>query len=776
MISRYCGPLASLVLAGTACLCPLTDLSARAQAPVEPDSVSVVKARDLLRRMTIEEKIGQMEQASGQQIVDPAGPQHVLDLDTLASSGAVGSFLFITDPARINHLQHLAVEKSRLHIPLLFGFDVIHGYRTVMPIPLAMASTWDPALVESSQGVAASEARAGGIAWAFAPMVDIARDPRWGRIMESAGEDPYLGEQMAAAQVRGLQGPALGTPNHLLATVKHFAAYGGAFGGRDYDGVDLSEDSLRNTYLRPYKAAVDAGVGTVMTAYMDLNSVPATGNEWLLQQVLRREWNFKGFVVSDWRSVESMTVHGFSRDPADAAVRAVKAGVNMEMTSTTYRDNLQRAIKQGTITVEQIDKLVLPILEAKYRIGLFDQPYVDEANIASQTGTPEIHAAAREAGHHAAVLLRNEGQLLPLSKSIKSIALIGPLADSGRDSMGGWSPAGIASQTVTLAAGLRTKLPNARVDVATGVEIERLQPSIFDDMSPSAKATMKTADERKRAFDHAIDLIKQADVAILALGEQQIMNSERASRATLTLPGQQEELLEAAVATGKPVVLLLQNGRPLEIPWAAEHVPAILEGWYMGTEAGNIFADLLVGDAVPDGKLPVTWPRSVGQEPLFYNTNNSQIPTQRDSFYWDVPSTPQYPFGFGLSYTTFEISQLNLASPSISATGSLKATVKVRNTGAYRGAEVVQLYTHQRSGSASRPVRELKAFSKLTLDPGESRTVELTMPAEKLKFWSPNRKLTVLEPGTFDLWVGDSSDASLHTTFNLESGRNADVK
>jgi beta-glucosidase len=717
-------------------------------------------ANSLLAKMSPAEKIGQLEQAAGQYTSREQANE-------LVRRGEVGSFLFFTDPERINELQRIAVTESPHHIPLLFGYDVIHGFRTIGPIPLALAASWDPALAEHAQAMAAREARSAGINWAFSPMVDIARDPRWGRIMEGAGEDPYLGEQMAAAQVRGFQGPYVGAPDHILACVKHFGGYGAPIGGRDYDSVELSDDDLHNVYLRPYQAAVNAGAATVMSAYMDLNSVPATGNRWLMQDLLRRQWGFRGFVVSDWDAVKSLTTHGFSQDATDAAMRAFSAGINMEMTSSVYREHLPELVRSGEITASQLDEAVRPILEMKYRLGLFTNPYVDMDRFHAEQISTSQRESARKAAEQTAVLLRNQNALLPLARSAKKIALVGPLADSRVDTLGSWSLHGNPADTVTIAQGLGAKLPGAQLMVTKGVEIERGQPSIFDDQAPEPKPTLLTEQARAAEFAHAIDLIRRSDVAILVLGEAQNMSGERASRASLTLPGRQQELLEAAVATGKPVVLVIMAGRPLDITWASQHVSSILEVWYPGTEGGNAVADLLTGDAVPSGKLPVSWPRSVGQVPIFYDSNLTQIPEAAATRYWDESSAPLYPFGFGLSYTTFAIDTLHLESPSVSTSGSLHLSVRVENTGKVAANEVVQVYTHQRAGSASRPVRELKAFSKVHLDAGESKLVRLDISASSLGYWSPSTRTGVLEPGPFDLWVGDSSEATLHADFTL---------
>lgn len=740
-----------------------------AQGPSHPkaapsESADAFVSR-LLDRMTLAEKIEQMEQAAGQPMY--TSPEKA---NELAKDG-IGSFLFFTDPKRINELQHIAMTESRLHIPILFGYDVIHGFRTIAPIPLAMASSWDPELVTRTQSMAAREARAAGVDWAFAPMVDIARDARWGRIMESAGEDPYLGEQMAAAQVQGFQGPYVGAPDHILTSVKHFAGYGAVDGGRDYDNVALSDELLHNVYLPPFKAAVDAGSAIVMAAYMNLNGVPATGNKWLLQDVLRDDWGFHGIVVSDWDSVLNLSTHGFARDGEDAAVRAANAGVNMEMTSSVYRSHLAAAVASGEVSETTITDLVRPILRAKYELGLFTNPYVDMDKFQRETLSPEQRKGVEQAAEQTAVLMKNDGHLLPLhADSIRKLAVIGPLADSGLDTMGSWAIHGDRKDTITIAAGLKESLGDARVEVARGVEIERGAPTIFDEQVQPEKPTLLTQAAREAEFQHAVELAQDADVTVLVLGEAQTMNGESASRGSLTLPGDQERLMEAVVAQGKPVVLVLMTGRPLEIGWASEHVPAILNVWYPGTEGGHAVAKLLTGEATPSGHLPVTWPRSAGQEPMFYDAMLPQDPKNVAHRYWDLDSSPLYPFGWGLSYADIAASNLRLSAPTISTTETLKVTVTVENRSDVRGAQVVQLYAHQRAGSTSRPSRELKAFTKVWLAPHEKREVELALTATELSYWSSALHHKTLEPGTFDVWVGFDSAASLHDTFELKQG------
>jgi beta-glucosidase len=751
----------SLVLGFAPTISPAQQQNTSAAPVAADDSEAARFVHELMGRMTLEEKLGQMTQIAFQEEDSTSRDEHTRKEE-------VGSFLFVTDPVEINRLQHIAVDQTRLHIPLIFGFDVIHGFSTIYPIPLALAASWDPTEAENAQRMAAREASAVGIRWTFAPMVDIARDPRWGRIMEGAGEDPYLGSRMAEAQVRGFQGDAIGSEDHIIASVKHFAGYGTADGGRDYDSSNISDEQLWNVYLPPFHAAVQAGAASVMSAYMDLNSVPATGNRFLLHDVLREKWGFKGFVVSDWRSVENLATHGFAASPADAAVRAVNAGVDMEMTSHVFRDYLPAAVKDGAVKESTIDDAVREILMMKYRLGLFRHPYASLDHAKVELNSIAQHEAAQVAAERSAVLLRNEGGLLPLSRSLSSIAVVGALADSKPDTMGSWSIAGNIEKTVTVLEGLRSKVGSAvTINYAKGVEIERGQVSIFDKQFASPKTVLTTQAERDVEFQHALEMVKKSDVAVLVMGEAQNMSGEKASRATLTLPGRQQELLEAAVATGKPIVLVLLNGRPLDITWASAHVGAILEAWYPGTEGGAAVANLLMGDANPGGKLPVTWPRSVGQIPTYYAQNLTQIPRELSTRYWDASSAPLYPFGYGLSYSSFSVGNPRLDASSMRTDGSLHVAVDVQNTSAVAGDEVVQIYTHQRAASASRPRRELKGFMRLRLNAGEKRTVTLTLQAKDLGFWSPQTHQWSVEPGDFDLWAGEDSTAAEHVTFSV---------
>jgi beta-glucosidase len=753
----------------------LFDLPVLARVSVSQRSQSIDRRVDaLLSQMTLEEKVGQVHQLFYfTQFMKP----EAIEPDIRA--GKVGSLLFLTDPALINRFQKVAVENSRLKIPLLFGFDVIHGFHTIFPVPLAMASSWDPALVEQAQSVAAREARAVGIHWTFAPMVDIARDPRWGRIVEGAGEDPFLGARMAAAHVRGFQGTDPSSPDHVLACMKHFAGYGAGSGGRDYDSAYIADAELYNVYLPPFKAAVDAGVGSAMSAYMDLNDVPATGNSFLLRDVLRKQWGFKGFVVSDAEAVGNLVTHGFAEDRSDAAYRALTAGVDLEMSfpgnsiASAYSSSLTKLIAEGRVTKDLLDEAVRRILEAKFKLGLFENPYVDESRVASIHNNPEHRRLARVAAQRSMVLLRNEGNLLPLVKSdpkVSSVAVIGPLADSKRDIRGSWSFVDDVKSAVTVLEGIRAKLGSSvKVEYAPGVDIARVYPSPFEIIQGSRPAPWSETQKREE-FEKAVSVARSSDVIILVLGEHEDMSGEAASQSSIELPGRQLELLKTISALGKPLVLVLINGRPLEISWAASNVSAILEAWHPGSEGGNAVADILYGDATPGGKLPVTWPRSAAQIPIYYAHNLTQEPETRKNFtsrYWDIPSSPLYPFGYGLSYTTFSFSNLRVSKPEIKVGESTEVSVDVENTGRRAGEEVAQLYIHQRFGSASRPVRELKGFERVALAPGQKKTIRFTLSKPELTYWSGAVKDWVQEPAAFDLWVGADATAVLATTLRV---------
>ena len=730
------------------------------------------KADDLLRQMTLEEKIAQLAQLPG--IPIPEFNEQVGEPEEVARKYGAGSVLWVADPKEINRWQHLAVDQSRLHIPILFGLDVIHGYHTIFPAPIAMASSWDPKLVEAAQTIAAREARAAGIAWTFGPMVDIARDARWGRMVEGAGEDPYLGAAIARAQVLGFQGHELGGSDHVLACVKHYAGYGAADGGRDYDSSYIPEEEMWNVYLPPFKAAADAGVGSFMSAYMDLNDVPASGNRWLLHDVLREAWNYKGFVVSDANAVHSLITHGYARDGQDAAFKAFSAGLNMDMASGTYLKYLAAEVTQRRVSMQQIDDAVLPILETKIRLGLFEHPYVDESGIAQVLNMPEHAQAARNAVQRSVVLLRNEQKMLPLDrKQIKSIAVIGPLADAQLDLLGMWGALTKPGTTVSLLEGIKDKVGDAvHVEFAHGPNIRRDIPSFFENapMITIKEQPEQTGEEARKAIEDAVALARKSDVAVLVLGEIALMSGEAASRSSLKLSGGQEELLEAIAATGKPVVLVLVNGRPLDISWAAVHIPAILEAWYPGSQGGNGLADVLFGDANPAGHLPVSWPRSTGQLPIYYSHNRTQAPEDAPDFksrYWDVLTSPLYPFGYGLSYTDFSFDNLKTSQAEAKVGASLEVSVDVTNTGSRAGDAVVQLYIHQRAGSASRPVRQLKGFQRVNLAAGQKQTIHFVLGPDELRFWSPAKKGWVVEPERFDVWVGEDSTAKLHGEFRL---------
>jgi beta-glucosidase len=754
--------LAAMLVTLTAAiwLCP----GVRAQESKTDAAKVNQRVEELLKKMTLEEKIGQLNQVSAGNFLNPPNREEMIE------KGEIGSFLWSADSVQLDKYQHIAVEKSRLHIPLLFGLDVIHGFRMVFPVPIAMAASWDPQVPEKAQAFAAREARASGINWTFGPMVDIARDARWGRIVEGAGEDPYLGAAMARAQVRGFQGAELGAADRVLATVKHFAGYGAAEGGRDYDSVYLPETSLRNVYLVPFKAAVDAGVGSLMSAYMDLNDVPAGGNHWLLHDVLRSDWGFKGFVVTDALTTKDLIIHGFAKDETDAAYRALTAGVNVDMGSRILSQRLAGLVNDGKISVAQIDEAVRPVLATKIRMGLFEHPYTDLSKKDAVLGDPSAREYSRVAAERTMVLLRNMNHTLPFSKRLSSIALIGPLANERLDLDGGWGVDG-ETPAVTVEEALRKKLPNAMIGFARGGEIRRTISSRFDDFFPGAKkAPPLTPAENEKEVEVAAALAKKSDASILVLGETAHMSGEYASRSTLELPGLQEELLEKVAALGKPVALVIVSGRPLNITWASEHVPAIVMAWQPGTEAGDAIADILFGDANPGGKLPVSWPRSAGQEPMYYSHNVTQYPESDPEYrsrYWEGPSTPLYPFGFGLSYTTFSISDLQVSTSELKAGESLEATAKVTNSGSVAGDEVVQLYIHQRAGSTSRPIRELKGFERVALQPGETKTVHFTLGKKELTYWSESRKAWVEEPEEFDVWVGDDSKAQLHASFHV---------
>ncbi|HEY3221352.1 MAG TPA: glycoside hydrolase family 3 N-terminal domain-containing protein [Gemmatimonadales bacterium] len=681
----------------------------------------------LLAAMTLEEKLGQLNLLSANGRASPEQMQ-------LVRAGKLGGLFNVIGAENTTPVQRIAVTESRLKIPLLFGLDVIHGYRTIFPIPLGEASSFDPDAAEATARAAGQEAAAFGINWTYAPMVDIARDPRWGRIAEGSGEDPYLGSLMAAARVRGFQ-------QNIFATAKHFAGYGAAEAGRDYNETEISERTMREVYLPPFKAAVDAGVASLMSAFNDIAGVPASGNAWLTDTVLRREWGFTGFVVSDWTSVAELLQHGVAGSPAEAGRRALTAGVDMDMQSSIYVDSLAALVHSNRIPMAVVDSAVMRILRAKQRLGLFRDPY----RARTAPANTELRALARRVAGESIVLLKNEGATLPLSKS-GPIAVIGPLADNKEEPLGPWHTQGRAEDVVSVLQGIRSKV-GTQVLYAQGAGI---------------------ADTSRAGFAAAVAAARQAKVAVLVLGELGDMSGEAASRSSLGLPGVQQQLLEAVAATGTPVVLVLMNGRPLILEWASDHVPAIVETWFLGVEAGNATADVLFGDVNPSGRLPVTFPRVLGQIPLYYNHRNTGRPpdvnNRFSSKYIDVPVTPRYPFGFGLSYTTFAYSNLRLSAARARATDTITATVTVTNSGSREGTEVVQLYVHDDVASVAPRVRELKAFRRVALRPAESRTVELRIAVRDLWFYGLDMK-PVVEPGTFRVYLGPNSAEGLEATF-----------
>ncbi|HYY98039.1 MAG TPA: beta-glucosidase BglX, partial [Pyrinomonadaceae bacterium] len=706
----------------------------------------------------------------------------------MARRGALGSTLGVRGARNANELQRAAVEGTRLKIPLIFGFDVIHGYRTIFPIPLGEAASFDPATAERSAYVAATEARAAGIHWTFAPMVDIARDARWGRIAEGSGEDPYLGVAMARARVRGFQGSDYSARDRVVACAKHFAAYGAAESGRDYNTTDMSEQRLREVYLPPFKAAVDAGVATLMSAFNDINGVPSSGNPFTLTKILRGEWGFDGFVVSDYTSVQEMIAHGYAADGADAARLGLASGVEMEMVSRLYNQNAAELLRQGKLRVSDIDEAVRRILRIKFRAGLFDKPYVEESREASVTLSAENLRASREVAARSLVLLKNDGGLLPLKKDLRSVAVIGPLADDPRAIIGPWSGDGRPQNSVTLLEGIKAKVSErTRVVYAKGVAIEgRGVTGNYDAPPPNPSAAggtnvasaadteaarLATTPTAADSIAAAVRAARDADAVVVAVGETAEMSGEAASRTSLDLPGRQLELLQAVQQTGKPYVVVLMNGRPLAINWLAENSPAILETWFAGTQGGAAIADALFGDTNPGGHLPVTFPRASGEEPFYYNRPSTGRPPTSEKYtskYLDVPVAPLYAFGHGLSYTTFRLSDLRLSTQRVAPNGSVDVSVDVENTGRREGDEVVQLYVRDVVASRVRPVKELKGFQRVTLQPGERRTLRFTLTRAELGFYNTAMQY-VVEPGAFKVFAGRSSDDpdTLEATFEV---------
>ncbi len=713
------------------------------------------KVETLLNKMTLEEKIGQLNQYTGDNTA--TGPITInANKQSEIKKGLIGSMLNIMGTKYTRQYQELAMQ-SRLKIPLLFGLDVIHGYKTTFPIPLAEAASWDLSAIELSARIAATEAAASGIHWTFAPMVDISRDPRWGRVMEGAGEDTYLGSKIAYARVKGFQGN-LGDVNSVMACVKHFAAYGAAVGGRDYNSVDMSNRMLWETYLPPYKAALDAGAATFMNSFNDLNGIPASANNYLLRDILKGKWNFQGFVVSDWGSIGEMVNHGYVKDNKEAALASITAGSDMDMESNAYRYNLEQLVKENKVPAALIDDAVKRILRKKFEMGLFDDPYkfCSPEREQAALNNPEHTKAAREIAAKSIVLLKNERDVLPLSKGLKTIAFIGPMVKPKRDNHGFWAvdvkdvdSTYIVSQWEGLEnkVGKRTKILYAK---GCGVE-----------------------DKSEEGFADALHVASQAEVIILSIGENFNKSGEAKSKSNLHLPGVQEDLIKELQKTGKPIVILINAGRPLVIDWIADNMPTIVYTWWLGSEAGNAIADVLFGDYNPSGKLPMTFPRTEGQIPIYYNHFNTGRPAATEtstnyvSAYIDLKNSPKFPFGFGLSYTTFEYSNLKLSKKAMKNTETITVSVNITNTGSVKGEEVVQLYLRDRVGSVVRPIIELKDFQKISLNRGETKTVQFTIDNQKLSFYN-NALEFVSEPGDFDLMIGSSSaDIRVKDSFEL---------
>jgi beta-glucosidase len=726
----------------------------------------------LLQKMTIEEKIGQLN------LLTPGGGVATgevvsKNVEAKIKAGQVGGLFGVAGPDKVRVAQELAVKESRLGIPLLIGSDVIHGYKTTYPIPLGLSASWDMELVEQAAQMAAKEATADGINWNFSPMVDIARDPRWGRIAEGAGEDPYLGSRIAEAMVKGYQGNDLAAAHTMLACVKHFALYGAAEAGRDYHSVDMSKVKMFNQYLPPYKAALDAGAASFMTSFNDVDGIPATGNKWLLTDLLRDRWGFKGFVVSDYTSLNEMIAHGLGDLQAVSAL-ALKAGLDMDMVGEGFLTTLKKSLDEGKVTEEEITSACRRVLEAKYISGLFEDPYryLDSKRPEKDILTKENRALARQLAAHSFVLLKNENQILPLQKN-KKIALIGPLADSWNNMLGTWAPTGDVSLAVTILEGFKNVAPNATIQYAKGANVS-------DDPEFAKKVNVfgPRIEIDKRSpevmVEEAVALAKNSDVVVAVVGEATEMTGEAASRTDISIPDSQKKLIQALVNTGKPVALVLMSGRPLTIPEEFELPVAILQVWHPGVEAGNAIADVVFGDYNPSGKLTVTWPRNVGQIPIYYSTKNTGRPApESDEFqkfrsnYLDSPNSPLLPFGYGLSYTQFEYSDFKLDKQSIGQGESISATVTVANTGNFDGEEVVQLYVKDMVRSITPPKRELKGFQKVFLKKGEKKEITITLSPDDLKFYNSQLEF-VSESGEFEVFVGTNSDAQLSQTFILK--------
>ncbi len=716
---------------------------------------------NLLNKMTLDEKIGQLNLSGAGDIV--TGQAKSSGISKKIREGNIGAILNLKSAGKIREVQKIAVEESRLKIPILFGMDVIHGYQTIFPIPLGLSCSWDMKLIERSARVAAQEATADGICWTFGPMVDISRDPRWGRMSEGSGEDPYLGAQIARAMVVGFQGDDLGKNNTLMACVKHFALYGASEAGRDYNTTDMSRIRMYNEYFPPYKAAIDAGAGSAMASFNEVDGIPATANRWLLTDVLRKQWGFQGFVVTDYTGISEMIEHGIG-DLNEVSARALHAGTDMDMVSEGFLTTLKKSLAEGKVTKLDIEQGCRRVLEAKYTLGLFEDPYryCDENRARTEVFTTENRQISRETAAQSLVLLKNKSQILPLKKG-GTIAVIGPLADNKLNMTGTWSVAGDFSKCVSLLTGIKTAVgDDAKILSAWGTNI--LNDSILDSrVSIFGKPTFRQNRSQKEMIEEAIEVAKKSDVIVAAMGESAEMSGECSSRSDIGLPENQKELLKALIATGKPVVMILFNGRPLALPWENENVPAILDVWFSGTEAGNAIADVLFGQVNPSGKLTATFPQNVGQIPLYYNSKNTGRPlvegtwfTKFRSNYLDVSNEPVYPFGYGLSYTSFQYDDLKLSASQLKGSVSLTATIPLTNSGKYDGAEVVQLYIRDVVGSVTRPLKELKGFQKIFLKAGETKSVTFKITPEDLKFYNGDLKYD-WEAGDFVIMVGGNS-------------------
>lgn len=714
----------------------------------------------LMKKMTLEEKLGQLNLPGSGDIV--TGQAKSSDIAQKIREGKVGGLFNIKTVAKIKEVQRVAVEESRLKIPLIFGMDVIHGYETVFPIPLGLSSSWDMKAIERSAQIAAQEASADGICWTFSPMVDIARDARWGRIAEGSGEDPYLGSQIAKAMVKGYQGD-LSKNTNIMACVKHFALYGAAEAGRDYNTTDMSRIRMFNEYMPPYKAAIDAGAGTVMTSFNDIDGIPASANKWLLTDVLRKQWGFKGFVVTDYTAINEMSDHGMG-DLQTVSAMALRAGVDMDMVGEGLLTTTKKSLQEGKVKIQDIDAACRRILEAKYKLGLFANPYkyCDEQRAKTEIFTAASRKTAREIAADCFVLLRNQNNVLPLKKS-GTVAVIGPLADNKENMPGTWSVAADFSKATSLLTGLKEVLGNnVKVLTARGSNLDT--DSLFEERAGMfGKSLRRDSRPANVILQEALDIASQSDVIIAALGESSEMSGESSSRSNIEIPQAQKDLLQALVKTGKPVVLVLFTGRPLAIKWEAENVPAILNVWFAGSEAGYAIADVLFGDVNPSGKLTTTWPQNVGQVPIYYAQKNTGRPLAQGKWfekfrsnYLDVSNEPVYSFGYGLSYTTFGYSDIKLSNTSLKGNQKLTASVTVTNTGNRDGKEVVQLYIRDMVGSITRPVKELKGFQKIDLKAGESKTVSFTITPEDLKFYNFDLKYD-WEPGEFQVMIGPDS-------------------